>query len=150
MEKLNKIAIFDIDGVLADYPKCFLSWVNDNYNLKYDSIDEMKKTIEISRYEEIKLKYRQCGIKRKLPIDKDIVSLIKKCKNVGFTIWIVTTRPDIEPVKSDTLFWLKNNKVPFNEVFFVNDKKSFLKNLKCNKNINLILDDELNKLIDFA
>jgi uncharacterized HAD superfamily protein len=145
---VKKIVIVDIDGILTDYPHCFLKWVKQHKKKTYASIPSMKKAISLSEYEVIKEEYRNSGIKRYLPVNQSVLEVLKTCKRNGYIIWIVTTRPKREPVVSDTLIWFENKLIPYDEIFFVTDKKEFIKQVIRTNSIYIIIDDEMDKLVN--
>jgi uncharacterized HAD superfamily protein len=142
-----KTVIVDIDGVLTDYPNCFLHWVKHVKNMYFNSVKDMKKHLGIEEYEKIKMEYRSSHIKRTLDVNNGFINILNKLHADGFTIWILTTRPNIEPVSTDTVFWLNNNKIPYDAVFFIKDKKEFLQSSSHN-NIMVLIDDELSNILE--
>lgn len=144
----EKIIIVDIDGILTDYPKCFLKWYSHTYyTTLYESIDEMQENMMIEDYNYYKHEYRMSHAKRSLPVNENIVNALKILSDDYF-IWIVTTRPEISPVKEDTIFWLESNDVPFHEISFVTNKSKFIQRLLRTKHtIIMIMDDNLKEML---
>jgi hypothetical protein len=142
---MDKLVLVDIDGFLTDYPGCFLKWVSYFKKKEYYSIDEMKDSLSTKEYEDIKEAYRCSGIKRELSLNPFCRELLMICWKMGFIIWIVTTRPEREPIKSDTIYWLNRN-IHYDSVFFVEDKKAFISSIK-GYQLMMIMDDELDKII---
>jgi hypothetical protein len=141
----NKIVIVDIDGVLVDYPNCFLEWVTSNTGKQYDSLQCMKDSMTRDEYEAVKEAYRCSGVKRVLKLNSFCRELLETCRLMGLSIWVVTTRPNREPIVGDTMFWLDAN-TPYDFVFFVMDKTEFVRSMKMN-NLVMVLDDELGRLL---
>ena len=141
---MSKTVMVDIDGVLTDYPGCFLRWVEENTGINYVNVQVMKSVLGIPAYEIIKEQYRDSGVKRSLPLNQDAFEILVVCKRMDYIILVVTTRPDREPVRTDTMFWLHDKHIPYDNVFFVTDKKEFVKE----HTIDIIMDDEMDKLVN--
>lgn len=125
LESDKKICAVDIDGILSDYPKCFIDWVNENGNLDF-KIETMKDfRREPKKLLEMKHLYRVSRTKRNLPVKNNVVNAMKKLKNEGYHIIILTTRPAKKYSKLyiDTLVWLENNRIPFDYLKFVEEEK---------------------------
>ena len=137
---VNKIIMVDIDGPLVDYPKCFLDWVENNKDLHFDDLDNMKEQLSRREYEDIKEQYRFSGIKRKLPIINDAKETLMFFKQKGWKIWIVTRRPNISPVNVDTKYWLDYNAIPFDQLIFSQDKTQLFNG---GNNICIVVDDDI-------
>lgn len=138
---MNDIAIIDIDGCLVDYPNVFLSWVSECEGVSFSSLQDLKDSMSRNKYEDLKHSYRISGIKRRLPLLPNAKETLSVIKNRGMTVWIVTTRPEWEPVASDTKYWLDKNNILYDDIFFVTNKQSFLKTVK-DDGIQIIIDDE--------
>jgi len=141
---MSKTVMVDIDGVLTDYPGCFLRWVEQFTGINYVNVQVMKSVLGIPAYEIIKEQYRDSGVKRSLPLNQDAFEILVVCKRMDYIILVVTTRPDREPVRTDTMFWLHDKHIPYDNVFFVTDKKEFVKE----HTIDIIMDDEMDKLVN--
>lgn len=117
--KEKEVIVFDIDGVINDYPICFLNWVKRNYNISYKNILDLKDKVDIKTYNEIKEKYRTSGIKRNLPVREETIYVMKELKKRGETIILYTVRPvsKYKRIFPDTLYWLKKNNIPFDAIF---------------------------------
>lgn len=141
--KNYEIIIFDIDGVINNYPDCYLDWVFENYGIKYVSMDEIKEKLDIKTYEEIKEKYRLSGAKLHQPINIQTVNVMKKLYDSGEKIVLYTARPvsRYKRIYSDTLKWLKKNNVPFHAIYWTDFQKEdiYKFNFKC----KFIVEDDL-------
>lgn len=136
----KNIVITDLDGCLTDYPEVFLSWVAENRGLPFDSLEAMKTSMSRDDYEEIKHSYRISGVKRNLPVCPGVKEALEGLKRNGMDIWVITTRPNWEPVFSDTKYWLNANNLPYDELFFVSNKPAFLEQ-NLSKGIRVVIDD---------
>ncbi|GAH16034.1 unnamed protein product, partial [marine sediment metagenome] len=134
---MGKTILVDIDGTVNNYPKCFLDWVELNTGQSYMTVVEMKEKIGSANYQNIKYKYRMSGVKRELPVYHSSIKVLSEFKNKGCQIWFYTTRPRIQKVMDDTVFWL-NKYFMYNQLFFVDNKKDFLN--KHMPTISLVID----------
>ena len=138
-KKLNteKIVSFDIDGVLNNYPKCFIDYVNILTKTKFKSIEAIKKKLSKKNYEKIKDKYRRSNYKYNLKINSKIIKIINKISK-KYRIQIVTSRPFYKYKKmyKKTAVWLKKNKIKNFNLYY---KK---KNVINEDNVTLHIDDQ--------
>lgn len=144
-DQKDKVIIVDIDGILVDYPTCFLDWVKVNTGKAFGTIQDMKNETGLESYEIIKEQYRQSGIKRMLQPKQVFCNICNMLYEAGIVVFIVTKREKREPIIKDTIHWLDNN-LHYDAVFFVKDKIEFMKSIGgCN--IIGILDDNLTDLL---
>jgi hypothetical protein len=136
----KKVISFDIDGVLNSYPECWLKYVNKNTKRNFSSKTEAKKKLGIAKYNFLKHKYRLSDYKYSLPVEKNIIILIKKLKK-RYKLIILTTRPfkKYPKMKLKTKKWLIKKKILFDEL---HSKNEFI--LKKYPKILFHVDDELN------
>lgn len=134
-----KTISIDIDGVLNNYPTCWLDYIELQQNEKFTSIEDAKIKLGERVYSDIKEKYRTSGHKGKIPVNPIASEFTKLLKKTGYKIIIATSRPfDLYPgLETLTLNWLKSNNIEFD---FLERKKNLLL-----KNYNLLchVDDEL-------
>lgn len=145
------VVVFDIDGVINNYPNCFLDWVKKE-DTKYDfsSVNSLKKSLNLKEYEELKTKYRLSGAKREQPINKDTVEYMKSLKDLGEKIVLFTNRPvsKFKQIYTDTLYWLKTNDIPFDAIYWSDyEKKEDI--YKHNLKIKFIVEDNLENTKNF-
>jgi hypothetical protein len=146
----KEVILFDIDGVINNYPTCYLDWVRSQKGLDFKSMEEIKSNIDLKTYEQFKQEYRLSGEKRSQPINKDTVKLMTTLKNQGETIILFTNRPvtKYKIIYSDTLFWLKKNKIPFAAIYWSDfNQKNDIYKLKLK--IKFIVEDDLNNAKNF-
>lgn len=139
----KEIIIFDIDGVINNYPDCYLDWVESQTGIRYNGMDDIKLKLDIETYEKIKEEYRTSGAKRTQYVVEDAVSTMQKLKELDETIILYTTRPvgQYKRIYSDTLYWLKKNKIPFDAIFWSDLKKEDI--YKLDLNIKFIVEDDV-------
>jgi len=138
-----KLALVDIDGCLVDYPKVFLDWLEKEKEKSFDTLEQCKKELGIEVYEGYKLLYRLSDEKRYLKLIDGAESVLKYLKQKGFCIWLITTRPKMETVLRNTVYWIISNKLQSNNVIFTENKIEFIEQLKT---VNILIDDDENIL----
>lgn len=122
----NKIAGIDIDGILADYPRSFVEFINqakgtnfDYRNVKeYNIAEELGlSTEEICRY---KHEYRDTGAKRFVPVIDGAKQFLDELKYMGYTVVLLTSRPvdKYKRIFADTQYWLAENKLHYDAILF--------------------------------
>ena len=141
--KNHEVIVFDIDGVINTYPECTLEWMNKKYGMSYSSIEELKSSIGIEKYEEYKEAYRLSGDKRFQPVNQDTVDSINKLKLKGYKIVLYTVRPvsKYKRIYHDTLYWLNNSGIKFDAIYWSDySKEDFY---KLGLKIKFVVDDTL-------
>lgn len=123
------IVAVDIDGTMAAYHLWFLKFAElylgkpmpheqeatDGQPLH----DLMGVTKEV--YREVKLAYRQGGMKRSMPCLEGASSLIRRIRiELSAEVWICTTRPylRLDNIDPDTREWLKRNDIGYDALLF--------------------------------
>lgn len=153
----KQIVICDIDGVLGDYPKTFLEYVvsrersggrdckidTDNvtsYNL-YEYLEGVVSTRDLKRY---KQEYRESGEIRKEKTNLGAVEFLKKLRDRGFYIVLLTSRPfdQYKNLYLDTYIWLKSNDFEFDMLINDSKKRDKIVKLSENSTVKFIVDDD--------
>jgi 5'(3')-deoxyribonucleotidase len=136
--KKNCISI-DIDGVLNNYPDCWLLYINQckktNFKSKEDALTSLGRQV----YDEIKHNYRTSGYKYSLNIDDNTRGLVNEIYK-NYNVLIMTTRPfdDYPEMYNLTEKWLSSNSIKYDMLMSKSEK-----NIKKNQNIKFHIDDEL-------
>lgn len=136
----KKIITCDIDGVLTDYPKCWLEFLQEKCGTLYDSTIEAKeKEPNYSHYKDL---YRESNYKAALPIlEHNKLALNQLAEK--YDVLFVTSRPINDEkyphLKENTYNWLKSNGLKFKDLIFKDDDADFLENL----NFAFHIDDEV-------
>ncbi|MDI6840462.1 MAG: dUTP diphosphatase [bacterium] len=153
VEQINtegcKVVGVDIDGVLADYPRSFVDFINKelgtNYTMdkvtSYDIYDCLGIPTEIGM--RIKDRYRQTGQKRFIPVIPGAVEFLQELRNLGYKIMLLTARPypQYKRIFADTMEWLQKNGLVFDSIIFDKKKEERLvKEFGANK-IEFFVDD---------
>jgi uncharacterized protein YktA (UPF0223 family) len=137
LNKNSKVAVFDIDGVIADYDTAFIEYVKTNYGYGvsekniYES-DKVRESYNYSDYfgvskleiDEINTMFIKDSKFRNIPVFNDAVLFIRLLKNLGIKIVLLTARESSvhSRIEYDTLYWLVNNDIPFDKIIYDKDK----------------------------
>jgi hypothetical protein len=128
---LSPVVALDIDGTLADYHGWFLlfaeAWIGRVLPTEFTGDRPFSEALRLARrdYEEIKLAYRQGGLKRSMPAREGAASLVTELNAAGAEVWITTTRPylRLDNIDPDTRHWLdRNNIYPYAGLIYDEDK----------------------------
>lgn len=148
---LNKpVVIFDIDGVINNFPDCFLDWVYERTNVRFASVESMKQKLDLKTYQELKIEYRLSGEKRNQPIIQETLNLMNILKERRETIILFTNRPvtKYKVIYTDTLVWLNKNNVPFEAIYWSDfQRKEDIYKLRFK--IKFIVEDNLDNSKNF-
>lgn len=139
--KDEKVIAIDIDGVLGQYPYWFIKFVNDSLNEDFATLKELNETLGTEMYEDMKDKYRQSGIKSKMPTNDGASTVTNYLKVLGFKIVIITSRPyeKYSRIYPDTLEFLKYNNIYFDAILW--DKEKHLTIIKEFPNLVALVED---------
>ena len=136
---MKKIVTCDIDGVLTDYPMCWLKFLQKKCGTLYNSTDEAKeKEPNYSHYKDL---YRESNYKATLPIIESNKQALNKLVE-KYDIIFVTSRPlnneKYPLLKENTCNWLRDNGLKFKDLIFKDESAKFLEQL----NFAFHIDDE--------
>ncbi len=145
------VVALDIDGTLGAYHKHFARFA-EMYTGRQISLDwqpqfegsfyramHMSKTL----YRQIKLAYRQGGMKRSMPVYPCSDILAESLRKQGAQVWITTTRPylRLDNIDPDTRHWLRRNRIQFDGVLYGERKYQDLAKIVGEHRVACILDD---------
>ncbi len=137
-------AIVDIDGVLADYPRCFEIWCEVNFfpGISRHDMQRLLREMPALNRADLKHKYRQSGVKADLPVlpgAREFLQLLRSRRNLK--VILLTNRPyhQYYRIYPDTLEWLAKNDLPYDGIVWAQDKG--VDALKLFKNICWAVDD---------
>lgn len=149
-----KYISFDIDGIMNDYPKCWIRYLNTRIEKELSLelyTEEVKNIIGVDIYKKMKDEYRNSDYKANLEFNFIAKELANEFIREGYKIIISTSRPFNNPqynkLKTNTINWLKKNNFHFD--LFV-DKTYELEHLELYDKIILHIDDELKYVEQFA
>ena len=118
----------DIDGILNDYPLCWLRYLAEKCGTLYETVSLAKQYEK--EYRQYKDDYRNSLYKASLPVwrkNRDVINLIS---SRGFNPIIVTSRPILDnkypDLYSRTLQWLKNNNICFSDFDYKDPDACFI------------------------
>lgn len=145
------VVALDIDGTLAAYHEHF-RWFAQLYLCRPVDItytNEMQGEfsealgLEKAVYRDIKLAYRQGGLKRSLPIFEGVAKMVADIRREGYQVWICTTRPwlRLDNIDKDTAFWLAVNDVQYDGVLFGEEKYQDLVDIVGINRVVCVVDD---------
>jgi uncharacterized HAD superfamily protein/NTP pyrophosphatase (non-canonical NTP hydrolase) len=126
----GKIAGVDIDGVLADYPRSFVEFVNKELKTNYDYNNirnyNIAEALGLPPEESIRLKhlYRETGQKRFIPVINGAKQFLEELKYMGYTVVLLTSRPyhTYKRIFGDTQYWLSENKLFYDAILWDDNK----------------------------
>lgn len=132
---VRPIVAVDIDGTLGDYHEHFLKFAADYFGLSptpalYDGSERFRDWasrlmgITEAGWHEVKLAYRQGGLKRTMPLYPGAAELCSQIRAEGAELWLTTTRPylRLDNVDPDTREWLRRNGIVFDGLLYDRDK----------------------------
>lgn len=151
LHPLAPVVGLDVDGTLADYYEHF-RWFAELYlqrpvEIHWDFTDTMEFSdalgIGKEQYRQIKLAYRQGGMKRSIPVFTDMGLAVKAIRAGGIQVWITTTRPwqRLDNIDPDTQFWLNRNLGRIDGVIYGEEKYLDLVDIVGKDRILGIVDD---------
>ena len=143
IKEKEKICCFDIDGVLMDcYPKCWIEYVNEQLNIDFEDLNEMKKGISYETYRNLKEHYRLSGIKETFPANIEASTITKILKEKGYKIIIMTARPAYKypTLYAQTVNWLNKNNIIYDSIIF-EEKNKHAKIMSEFHNIKFMVED---------
>lgn len=140
----------DIDGTQADYFRHF-HWFAELYLQEPVYVDwsrgpEYSDALGIPKdvYRDIKLAYRQGGMKRSIPpMDDGTPFLVQHLREAGIMVVICTTRPwnRLDNIDPDTQFWIQRNLGRVDGVIYGEEKYEDLIDIYGHDRILGIVDD---------
>jgi hypothetical protein len=153
---LRPVIALDIDGTLGDWYTEFFSFANkwlcrtERWNVTYDGSTSLAAHMGVTKavYREVKLAFRQSGLKRAMLPFGDAGNLVARVRAAGAEVWVCTTRPylRLDNIDPDTRFWLAHNKFAYDGVLFGESKYRDLARLVGSNRVLGVLDDQVEQL----
>lgn len=159
-EKVKPVVAIDIDGTLGDYHTHFIdfasNWLGQGLvgllkasATMYEGDQPFSKyccrlfDIPLGTYREIKLAYRQGGMKRSMPIFDGAKEICDVVREGGAELWITTTRPylSLDNIVPDTVAWLERHEIAYDYMLFDADKYAVLADRVDSRRVVAVLDD---------
>lgn len=150
---VKPVVAIDIDGTMGNYHQHFLAFASAYLNrpvASHYSGDQKFKEWFCDNYQctaddwhDIKLAYRQGGMKRTMPVYDNARVLTLAARALEAEVWVTTTRPYIrhDNVDPDTREWLARNYIPYDYLIYDGHKYSKLAELVGPERVCAVLDD---------
>jgi hypothetical protein len=155
-EVIKPVVAFDGDGTLGDFHRHFLRFLGQYLGVDlmpvgahYDGQERFREWvcrefhISLATWKQIKLAYRQGGMKRTMPCYRYSAPLINFCRSQGAEVWLTTSRPAyrLDNIDPDTQEWCVRNELRFDYTIFDDDKYNVLAERVDVERVVAILDD---------
>lgn len=151
----DKVAVIDIDGVLADYKEGLLRWIDKNIEVKTPYTRPVRNSkewncdadslgISESLWQAIKHRFRTEKGKLDIPEYPGATHFMKTLRAKGYKIIVLTSRPiDVYPnIYTETVEWLKARDMPFDFLWWANDKKEKILESNLRNVVSFAVDDD--------
>lgn len=130
----GKVIGCDIDGVLADYPRSFVEFINKQLGTNHPTVGlkdyNIAESLGLPLEQVIELKhlYRETGEKRYIPIIDGAQEMLQTFVSCGYTVVLLTARPykQYKRMFADTQEWLHRNNMPYHSIIWDEDKNTRL------------------------
>lgn len=159
-KEIKPVVAIDIDGTIGMYHTHFLEFasgylnqqVKDHYvgNQPFKEWFCANYRCTVDVWHDIKLAYRQGGMKRTMPVFPEARSLCENVRAQGAELWLTTTRPYIrhDNVDPDTREWLRRHHIPYDYLIYDGQKYRKLAQLVGNERVAAVLDDLMEELAE--
>lgn len=155
---IRPVVAIDIDGTLGDYHGHFLGfaarWLDSPVTTAtglgevYDGTVPFREWVcglfgvDVTTFREIKLAYRQGGMKRMMPIYAGAAGLVNGLRGSA-EVWLTTTRPHdrYDRVDPDTREWLRRHGLVYDGLLFSGRKMEDLAERVDPQRVVFVLDD---------
>ena len=123
-KKKSKICALDIDGVIVDFPTCYINFINKELGTKFNTMFDVNKKLSKKQLMDIKDKYRKSGAKQSVGVLPEAKKLITSLKQMGYSIVLLTKRPYKKYLRifADTKINLDNNGIKYDAILFDSEK----------------------------
>lgn len=152
---MKPVVGLDVDGTLAAYHNHFTAfayhWLGFDDGATAFDLDEYDGGVPFhkwlgiskSRYRQIKLGYRQSGLKRSMPVFQGASDLAAGLRRAGASVVICSTRPylHLSNIEPDLREWLRRNRIQYDDLILGEHKYRELARGYGKENIVGILDD---------
>lgn len=157
---IRPVVALDIDGTMGRYHEHFLEFAERYLDAQaawdYDSSISFREWFKLRYFvpddvwHDVKLAYRQGGMKRSMPVYPYAWNLTEYVHSLGAELWITTTRPYIrhDNVDPDTREWLKRNNIRYDYLIYDGHKYGKLADLVGAERIAVIIDDLEEQLVE--
>jgi hypothetical protein len=156
--RIAPVVAIDIDGTMGDYHGHFMEFALQYLyggKAKFNPVDEYEGNLPMREWfcrrlkvkeevwRDIKLAYRQGGLKRSMPAYSWAHTLTYVLRSMGIEVWVTTTRPYLrmDNIDPDTRFWLEDNSIQFDHLLYDEDKYSQLLDIVGIDRVVAVIDD---------
>jgi hypothetical protein len=152
--EIKPVVAVDIDGTLGDYHGHFIWFAVEYFNLPDDDYtysggikfkEWWMDVYQMSEkdWHDVKLAYRQGGMKRTMPIYEGAADLCHLIRSAGAELWITTTRPylSLDNIVPDTVEWCRRHGIRYDGMLFDEDKYEQLAHRIDSRRVVAIFDD---------
>ena len=149
-ELVRPVVAIDLDGTLGEYHEHFVDFAEGylGYELPHHwpgQPADWEQYLGLDRrtYRDIKLAYRQGGMKRVMPVYQYATELCVAVRGAGAELWITTTRPynRLDSVDPDTQSWLERHSIAYDHLLYDDNKYQRLAELVDAERVVMVLDD---------
>lgn len=169
---VRPIVAIDIDGTLADYHTHLIEfatmWLGhgpeEGGDTTLNGISYEPYTgegpysdwfmtafgVEHEVFRQVKLAYRQGGMKRVQPVYDNSARMVNGLRDYGVEVWLTTTRPHdrFDRVDPDTREWIYRNGITFDALLYHGEKLKELAERVSPDRVVAVLDDQEDILIE--
>jgi hypothetical protein len=154
---IKPVVAIDIDGTLGNYHGHFLAFAQAYLGLRVITTNQpgygggepfrdwfcREFRTDVTTFRQIKLAYRQGGMKRTMPPEPGCSVLVHALRTAGAEVWLTTTRPylRLDNIDPDTRFWLNQQSIEFDGMLYDEDKYKLLGELVDPNRVVAVLDD---------
>ena len=152
---VRPIVAIDIDGTIGDYhdhfyhfAELYLGGITNVAAHRYDGAASHREFweglgVDARTFRDMKLAYRQGGMKRSMPKMPGASGLMSALRLTGAEIWLTTTRPymRLDGVDPDTREWLRRNGIEYDGLLYDKDKYTLLAERVDPDRVVAVLDD---------
>jgi 5' nucleotidase, deoxy (Pyrimidine), cytosolic type C protein (NT5C) len=136
---VKPVFAIDIDGTLGDHYGHFTRFAEmwTGHEIKFNPQQgwpdgatkfQFNRALGLgkSTYRQIKLAYRQGGMKRSMPCYDGASMMMRGLRRAGAEVWITTSRPYLrhDSIDPDTRHWLRRNRIQFDNLIY-GDRKYY-------------------------
>jgi len=152
-KSIAPVVAVDIDGTMGLYHKHFLefaaAYLNRQVYTHYVGNQPFKEWFcmtydcSVDDWHDIKLAYRQGGLKRTMPVYPQAAQLCKSIREAGAELWVTTTRPYIrhDNIDPDTREWLRRHGIKYDYLIYDGHKYHKLRRMVGKERVCAVLDD---------
>lgn len=151
MQHDRHVVLVDIDMVLCDYVEGFRQWVQSNYQDQGLTVPEGAGYLDAAtlgvkpeQWEQIKHRLRCSYDKARFPIMPGAREFLTSLKRLGYRVALLTSRPfhRYQNLMAATMMWLDQHELPFDYLWWAEDKGEFINLSSLRANIVFAVDDD--------